>query len=221
VLWQAIPASNRPHLPWSNVRVLVAELDGEPPGEAILAVEHPGERNAPAASLYVLRPNDATWALVGQDRFQASWAWDGFYDDRPGLQAVRADRLLGDCRDAVRVEWLDVQGGMDPRYREHSVMLYAVEGSELVRVFDCFLDNDVVSGPARAGRSEHATVRIDRASLPASIHVDLTSEWDPGVSDDARPKDGRPPTEARASDYRFDGHAYVSPSGVCGSASSF
>ena len=219
-LWPAIPAADRAWFRSATPRIFSAELDGAPPSEAVLAVDHVGDRSPDDdrawAAVYVLHRKESTWTLAGQEQVQASLAWDGFYEGPPGLVGVGAERILGACHDALRVERLDMQGGVDPRYRVHSYELYALEAGALVRVFDCFVESDRVTGPARAGRTENSTIRFDPTSLPARIHVDVRSTWDPGVEEDESPTDGRSASESRSADYHFDGRRYGSTNDVCG-----
>jgi hypothetical protein len=161
----------------------------------------------------------------------AAWgidaAWEGYFDDAPGFVVVRAERVVSARDDVLRVEHVNVRGGVDPRFYVRSLDLLRLVDGRLVPVFQCATHESWVSGPARAGVDTTRAVQY-RGPWPYQIDVAARRDHVPGAlaSDDEVAADRRergvpsPDEPARAATFVWDGRRFgaARDADLCGAA---
>jgi hypothetical protein len=162
-LWAAIPAKARRGLRTPS-RVVRLEMDGRPPKEVAVsadlvpaALDSAGPAGTGRSTLWLLTCRGGRWAVAGQREWTNNRYWDGYYDAVPGIKVLRSERLPGCKGTFLRVEHIDLQGGVDPRYLYRRFVLLHLRGGVLVTAFECATQDIVARGP---NRTERSTIRI-------------------------------------------------------------
>ena len=203
-MWASIPAAERAGLDALRRNTAEVELDGAVPTEVALAVNvirDYGDGGSKSL-LWVLRCRVGVWSVIGTRTFEISEAWDGFYDGQPGIQVMRSETIAGAPHAFLRVEVLDQQGGMDPRFSRREFSLLHLTSAGLVTAFDCVTRDEVVEGPMRETASER--LRVVTYQPHATIRVRVSGA------------DGGGPNHRIASaDYVFDGNEFHATRDVC------
>jgi hypothetical protein len=123
--------------PLSDVRVVMANLSGAGPSEAVVTAWRAGGQYGPEDILWVFSRREGAWRLQATDLSAVNRA-SGNVDarGRRGNVVVEPVRRAG-CRELLRVERLRTNFQDRPQ-SSRSFELYALESSRLRPVFGCF-----------------------------------------------------------------------------------
>ncbi len=178
-LWDAVPMAEREGFsaeppsdedvgPPSTPRVMLLELDGAAPTEALLGLDAIGDGTDPGQSaVWAFACRAGRWSSLGQVRFENAAAWDGTIDEVPGLRVLRAEVIPGVDHPFVRIEHVDVRGGVDPRFVRRRFVLAHVTGGALVNALELVVSESVEAGPEREEVfSATRTLVFDRRARP-------------------------------------------------------
>ncbi len=161
-------------------RVLEAELDGAGSREAVLLLEaiHSGEPSVSGAFVFQCRA--AAWVFVDRVVLDIDWAWDGTIEGPPGFSSVTSETIAGVGHELLRIEHVDLRGGVDPRFLRHRVVLVHVVDGALVTALDVITSELIMGGPERDTISETTrTLRVRPGRTPRYRFVFTSSEEQP------------------------------------------
>jgi len=206
-IWAAIPASEREGLDDAPRRLLTVELDGTAPEELAVAVNtiHPYGEGESSSHLWILRCSGGAWVSAGNLAWGINEMWEGFYDGPAGVVVMRAEAVAGVPHAFLRVERVDMRGGVDPRYYErHFTLIHVVDGV-LVTAFSCETHSESVSGAERETEFDTRRVVTYRPGQQPAIRVQVSTARDDGA-----------PRRIASAEYQFNGRMFVADRDVCG-----
>jgi hypothetical protein len=192
-----------------NVKIMAARLGDDAPGQVVLAADVIDQTKKSAcnsegwvgSSLWVLAPQGGSWKKIDRRDFAIDPCWEGTLDGTPGFFLVRAEPLLGACRELLRVEHIDLCGSADPRYFRHGFELFALEDQHLVSILDCPTEDTVIRGPDRDSVTIKRNIRFGQSGFPREIEV--------RKDQDSTLEGGEAQTNSSGTVYRYVGKKYL------------
>jgi len=205
-IWEAIPPDEREGLDDAQRSVVAVELDGIEPAEVAVAVNsiHDYGEGESSSHLWILRCSAGAWVSAGNLVWDIDEMWDGFYTGPPGIVVMRAENFTGVPHPFLRVETVDMRGGVDPRYYQRHFMLMHLVDGELSTAFSCETHSESVSGADRDTEFDTRRVVTYRPGTQPIIRVQVSS---------ARAEGRR--RRFGSADYQFDGRVFVADRDVC------
>jgi hypothetical protein len=144
----------------------------------VLEAIRSGEQGASGA--FVFACGAGAWAFVDRAVLEIDRAWDGTIDAPPGFASVTAETITGVGHELLRLEHVDLRGGVDPRFVRHRVVLVHVVDGVLVIALDVVTGDLVFGGPERETMSDTTrALRRVRGRVPRYRFVFAQREEQP------------------------------------------